>query len=637
MVDRSPALAVAQVLPVAFLGLMMLVATWWDSAFDLRYWAPLTILAVGLLLIQILSGTLSLPWRGPLALSVAAIWCFAGFELISAAWSPSPALAWAEAARCVFYATLWTLGAGLVAEGSWRQRLASGLALGVGAIAIATVLGMLIGGADLFRAGRLESPIGYRNATAALFAFAAWPLIGFAARRGGSVGFRAASLSLTVLVLGLAFLTQSRGVLIGLVCGGVVSLAIGPDRLRRVWVAIAAVAAIAVGSSSLLSPYHQFENGVLTVGDGVVGDAAVTLILLSAAALVVGVFAAIFDNGLRSATLARRLRLIAAVGLALVAVAGVAGGLAAVGDPIDYIDGKVEEFDDVESANSGSTRLGSVGGQRSDLWRVAWDEFRADPLVGAGVGGFQFAYYRDRETDRNLSDSHSLPLRLLAETGLVGAALFLAWLVAMTLALVRRVRAAAPAERVWIAGLAAAGATVLAQCVVDWLWLLPGLIGLAILALALASGGGPKEQRKPQPGRSPLRFAFAAGLLAVVVSVTFIFLGNVYARKARVEANRSPAAELDAARTAAFFIPVAVTPHYLQASALETMGREAEAREALEDALELEPENFVTLALLGDFYFRAGDDEVSRRYYRRALALNPLDVGLVELSRGKAR
>lgn len=636
MVDRSAALAVAQVLPVAFLGLMMLVSTWWDSAFDLRYWAPLTILAVGLLLIQALSGALSLPRRGPLAFSVAAIWCFAGFVLLSATWSPSPELAWTEAARCVFYATLWTLGAGMAAGGAWRARLASALALGVGAIALVTAIGLLFDGADLFRAGRLESPIGYRNATAALFAFAAWPLIGFAARRGARVGFRAISLGLLVLVLGLAFLTQSRGVLIGLAAGGAVSLAIGPDRLRRAWIAIAAAVAIALGSGSLLEPYHQFEDGVLSVGDSVVANAATALILISAVALVVGVFAAIFDNGLRSATSARRLRLLAAIALALVAVGGVAAGLAAVGDPIGYVDDKVKEFDDEEAASGGSTRLGSVGGQRSDLWRVSWDQFRAEPLVGAGAGGFQFAYYRERETDRNLSDSHSLPLRLLAETGLIGTALFLAWLVAAALALLRRVRSATRSERVWIAGLAAAAATVLAQCLVDWLWLLPGLIGLAILALALASGGG-EGRPEPGPGRSPLRLVFAAGLLATLVSVSFLFLGNVYARKARVDAERSPAAELDAARTAAFFVPVAVTPRYLQASALESMGREAEAREALEDALALEPDNFVTIALLGDFYVRAGNDRLSRRYYRRALALNPLDTGLAALSRGEAR
>jgi Flp pilus assembly protein TadD len=78
--------------------------------------------------------------------------------------------------------------------------------------------------------------------------------------------------------------------------------------------------------------------------------------------------------------------------------------------------------------------------------------------------------------------------------------------------------------------------------------------------------------------------------------------------------------------------PVAVTPLYLQASALESMTRRREAREKLEDALSLEPRNFVTLGLLGDFDVRSGDRAGARRYYQRAAALNPRDTGLRQLS-----
>jgi hypothetical protein len=39
--------------------------------------------------------------------------------------------------------------------------------------------------------------------------------------------------------------------------------------------------------------------------------------------------------------------------------------------------------------------------------------------------------------------------------------------------------------------------------------------------------------------------------------------------------------------------------------------------------------------LLGDLEVRAGNEAVARSYYRRALALNPLDTGLQKLSRGE--
>jgi predicted Zn-dependent protease len=117
------------------------------------------------------------------------------------------------------------------------------------------------------------------------------------------------------------------------------------------------------------------------------------------------------------------------------------------------------------------------------------------------------------------------------------------------------------------------------------------------------------------------------------VSIAFLFFGNLYVRKARVEAYESAEAQLSAARTAGWLNPVSVTPHYLQASALESMGQEAKAKRALEEALAEEPDNFVTLGLLGDFEVRAGHPAAARAYYRRALALNPLDTGLQELSR----
>ena len=83
-----------------------------------------------------------------------------------------------------------------------------------------TLVFLHLDGADLFVAGRLDDPIGYRNATATLFAFAFWPLIGVAAERGRNAPLRAVAFAAAVLALGLAFLTQSRGVTIGLCAGG---------------------------------------------------------------------------------------------------------------------------------------------------------------------------------------------------------------------------------------------------------------------------------------------------------------------------------------------------------------------------------------------------------------------------------
>jgi tetratricopeptide (TPR) repeat protein len=614
---------------------LLLVSTWWDGAFDLRYWAPLAIFAAGMLLAMVAAGAFPLPRSTPLRVALAAIWSFAAFAGLSALWSESPAAAWEGAARSVLFAAAFTLA--LAAGGRSRGRLGPLLVGGVVAIAALALLRMLFEGTELFLAGRLNLPLGYRNATAALFAFALWPLVAVAARRGIQSGLRAGAFAAAVLMLGLAFLTQSRGVALGIVAGGLVAVAIGPDRLRRLWLAIFAVGFVAVASGGLMGPYDAFSAGE-AVTDSDVSSAAAILFLLTVASFLVALLGAVLDNGLRAEQLERLpLREVATAGLVVLAVLATAAALVKVGNPVTYADEKVDEFTSLEADTTGDsgTRLGTVGGQRYDLYRIAWDQFRDQPLLGAGEGSYEFAYYRERRTDRNLNNAHSLPLSLLAETGFVGFALFLAWLAAAGLAVTRAVRRATEGSRLWIAGLAAAAATLLAQSVVDWLWLLPGLFALAALALGVAAAGDepdPLEADEAESRWSAGRALAVAGLAAAIVATGLLFLSDVYLRKARVEAATSPRAALDSARTAESLNPLSVNPLYLQASALEAQGDVAAARAALQEALDQEPDNFVTFALLGDLETRAGKARQARLYYRRSLRLNPLDVGLRELS-----
>jgi O-antigen ligase len=619
--------------PLILTGLLTVVAVWWDGAFDLRYWAPLTLLSLALLLALLVAGTLSVPGRRVLLLALAAIWVFAAFTLLSAAWSQSPDAACEGAARAICYAALFTLAIATPAGARARAWIGAGLVLGVVATGAIAEVRLLAGDTAAFLAGRLNDPIGYRNGTAALLSFAAWPLVGFAARRGAAAGLRAAALAATVLVLGLAFLTQSRGMLIGLLCGGIVSLAIGPDRLRRSWLALAAVAVIGIGSGALLAPYHGSGSGTGVAAAADIRHAGIALALLCAATFFAAFFAFVFDNGLRSPERARGLRAAAAAGLIFVASALFVGALAEVGNSVRYVEDKWDEFTAVEANAATATRLGTVSGPRYDIWRVALEQFGEHPLVGAGEGSFRFAYYRKRRTDRNLNDAHSLPLRLLAETGLIGTGLFLLWLLAMGAAIAARARLASPGERTAIAGLAAAGTVVVAQSAVDWLWLITALFGLAVLALGLAAVGGEEVEEPPPPW--PSRAIGSLALLAAMLGVGALFLSGVYVRKAREQALVSPAASLESARAAARLDPFSATPLYLQAAALESEGRRVAAREELLDALALEEDNFVTFGLLGDLEVRAGNDPVARRYYRRALELNPLDTGLRKLSRGE--
>jgi hypothetical protein len=615
--------------------LLLVLAVSYDGAFHLRHWAPTALLALVTLLAMHLAGGTAMP-RGALRVALFAIWAFAAWTLLSMLWSESPALAWEGANRTILYAALASLA--LLAAAPPRQLAFVGHALvaGISLLAVVTLLRMRASGPDLFLAGRLDSPVGYRNGTAALFAFPVWPLIVIAATRGRSPGLRAGALAWAVLCLGLAFATQSRGVALGLACGGLVALSLGPDRVRRAWLALLVIGAVAAVSGPLLEPYDAFTATGNAADTTAIRHAADALTGITVLAFIIGFAIGLLDNGLRQAQLVP-LQRAAGIGLALIAVVGVIGVLGAIGNPVSYLDRKVSEFKDLNpSGTLGATRLGSVGGQRYDLWRVAMKEWRDHPLQGVGEGNYRFDYYVERKTDRNLTEPHSLPIRLLAETGVVGFALLLLFLAALVAALARGWRAVGPEVRRPAVALAAAGAVVIGQNTVDWLWLITGLTGLGIVSLTLAAtmvGRASEELAAPRRG---LGWSLAAaGLGVAAVSVLLVFLSDVHMRRAEAFAPARPADALNAARGAERVNPWSVESHWARAGALEQLGRRAEARAQLDKALDMEPRNFGTLGLHGDFEARAGHVQAAKAYYRRALALNPLDVGLQKLARGE--
>jgi hypothetical protein len=326
-------------------------------------------------------------------------------------------------------------------------------------------------------------------------------------------------------------------------------------------------------------------------------------------------------------------------------VAGIVAVVAAaiaIGNPVTYASEKWDQFRSLQSSTPTTTRLGTVGGQRYDLWRVALKEFEGAPLLGVGADNYPFGYYRDRRTNRNLEDPHSLVFALLSEDGLVGIGLFMLFLGGTFGAMRAGWRALSPDSRRHAVAPAAAGAVMLGQSTVDWIWLIPGLTAIGLLSLAIAaaqvSAGAVSAGTAPQPSAEPSRAGALArlgaigGLLVCTAAVLALFLSDAYIQRARSVAD-DPAAELSAARTAAWMDPWSVTPHYLQASAYETMGDVRGALRQLQDALALEPDNSASLGVLGDFEVRRGNLALARSYYRRALALNPLDTGLQQLAR----
>lgn len=626
--------------PIAFMVLLLVLATTSQGAFEINRWTPLALFALAVLIGALLTrGGLAL--RSPaIRVALGGLWGLAAWSMLSMLWAQSSAGAFEAGNRMILYAAIVTLPFALPMSRRTLAAVGWSVAAGIGAIAVYVLVRLLAHGAPLFLAGRLNGPVNYRNATALLFALPVWPFIIAAAAKSNRRVLRAGSLSLATLCVGLAFLTQSRGILLGLAVGGCLALAIGPDRVRRAWVTILVLAGIAISSPWLLRPFHAFDGGQGYVTPHAIAVAAQGLLVATLISFAIGMLIALFDNGLRAGSPqmphARRAARLLLAGVIVVLVVGV--GMA-IGNPVTYVHQKWDQFRSLNYSTPTTTRLLTVGGQRYDLWRVALKEFESAPLLGVGADNYSFSYYRYRETNRNLTDPHSLVFALLSEDGAVGLLLLIIFLAGIATVMARGWRRLGLQARRDALAPAAAGAVMIGQSTVDWIWLIPGLTAIGLFSLAVAAAQAAAAGREeegpadpPKPGRWPVRVAAIGALVAAALAVLALFLSDAYIQRARSVVT-DPPAELSAARTAARLDPWSVTPHYLEASALETMGERPQAYAQLVDALSLEPQNSASLGVLGDFEARRGHFARARSFYRRALALNPLDTGLQQLSR----
>src|SRR5204862_603380 len=111
-----------------------------------------------------------------------------------------------------------------------------------------------------------------------------------------------------------------------------------------------------------------------------------------------------------------------------------------------------------------------------------------------------------------------------AENGLVGVTLFVLFLGGLTATLARRWRDVTPIARRWASASVAAGAVLIGQCTVDWLWDIPGLTGLAMLGLGL----GAALIDLPDVARPPLRSSLRGARSAIPLAAAALLVTAIY-------------------------------------------------------------------------------------------------------------
>jgi hypothetical protein len=255
----------------------------------------------------------------------------------------------------------------------------------------------------------------------------------------------------------------------------------------------------------------------------------------------------------------------------LVAVVAVAGGCAGVlavthGHPVGFIKRQWNGFSHEQSSSTGS-HFTDVGSGRYDFWRVALDAFVANPIGGLGQDNFDNYYVLHRRTGEEPAWPHSLELRLLAMTGVVGFVLFGTFLIAAVGVALRSAR-----RRPGLAGGVAAIALLpvivwLIHGSLDWFWEMPALSGPALGFLGLAVALGREPALASAPGKVAHRAvrgrtaaASAAAVVVCTVVLGFPYLSARETAVAQSTAATDPNTALSDLNTAADLDPLSAAP-----------------------------------------------------------------------------
>ena len=621
-----------------------------QAGYPVTHWAPgglivLALLGVAVCVLHLRVTDVPLPVR-------IALGCLAAYTALSYAsilWAAVPGDAWEGANRTLLYLLVFGLFA------CWRQQgETAALLLAAWTLAMAVLAAFVllhIDGAGIVRlqslipGGRLDYPSGYPNANAAQWLMAFWPALLLARSPRLHWGFRGVLGGAAVLLAEVALLSQSRGSLYATPIMLVLVFVLLPQRLRTFAVLVPVALGIGAAAPAVLGVGNNLSDGLVTAGavhEATVATFAAALVV----ALVVALGAAIEGRAAPSADTARRIRRGTAAIAITTLVLLLAGGLVAAGNPLTRARHAWDTFKSGQgyAANSSGSRLTSgLGSNRYDFYRVALDEFLAHPLLGIGADNYQEQYLTHGRSDETPHYPHSVELRTISQTGLVGAILALVGFAAALLAGARAVRSSIGEERLELSSAVAAAALAgFAYWVVhgsfDWFWEFAGLgapaFALLGMACALAPRSGPlaapaAQRRRPlQPG-FPRRRLLAVALVAVALlgaaSLTLPWLSQLQVESAARIWTSAPRRAYARLNDAAQLNPLSDEAYLVAGNIALRFGDLPRAHHEFSLALKRTPGDAYAMLELGAIASVQGDHDEALRLLERAARLNPRD------------
>jgi hypothetical protein len=570
-----------------------------------------------------------------------ALACLAGFvawTALASTWSLSSERSLQELSRVACYLAVLVLAIGIHSD---RQRavrhtvqaLAAAAAVVVGLALLSRLFPSSFPAAHTTAAflpgtqARLGWPLNYWNALAALVALGLPLLLSIATSARTLRGQAAAAAPIPLFAL-CGYLTFSRGGAIAAAVALLAFLALAPQRLPK----LATVAVTAAGGAILIAgAVHRsaIERGLAGPAAAAQGRQLLLLIVLVCG----GVALAQSGIGLaaRHRTTARwlevpptRARALLLAGLVTALVLGVALGAPS---RLGHAWQQFTTSNGAVTRTLGHDSLARFTNLNSDsryaYWKVAVQATHGHLIGGSGPGTFQLLWEPRAPFGGYVINAHSLYVETLAEVGVVGLALLLAFLVLVLATAVRVAIRSQGEARALAAGAAAALIAFAVSASVDWVWQMPVLpaafllLAGAVLAPGSRSAGTPRNRILVRAGAIVTALACLAAIAIPLGTVS-----TVRQSQQAAGAGDTTLALADA-QTAVSLEPGAASPQLQEALVLEVRHDLPDALTAAHNATRDEPTNWITWLILSRLEAESGHAQAAVSAYDRSRQDNP--------------
>lgn len=616
----TPALAVVGV---------TLAWSWSYGGYDPPHWYP-GALALTLVLAAVLLGLRpsirDLPRCSQVALAALAL--FTAWSFASILWAEAKGTAWDGANRTLLYLVIFAIFVLGRLDGPRATAVLVAWTLGIIALGVAVLLELpgAVGPGHAVLGPGLAAPIGYANAEACLWLMAAWPALVLAARSALPAVLRGLFAGGSLVLVDLALLGESRGAAIAAGVCLIILLGALRGRARMLMTVVPVLAGATLTAPHALG-FLRAGGAAAPTGSDLAGLAAPVLGAALGIGALVTALATLERRRPSRPVVAPRTRRVPRALAAAAAILGVACAVLAGGRLAGPVQDEWSSFTHgTVGVRTGRGPAADLGGARYDYYRVAVDIIAAHPLGGIGADNFAEDYAARGRASEFPAYVHSVELRTLVHTGLVGGLL-------LGLAVIGALCGALRAAR--LSPVAAAASMVFAQWFVqgsvDWFWEFPALGGAAFSMLGLACGMPPRRPG-PTPARGRARasrfvvLAAAALIGAACVSLAAPWMSAIETARASRVWPLHPDAAFRQLELAADLNPLSTQPALIEGTIGLRLDRLGRAAAAFRRALARDPgEPYATLAL-GAIASQQGDRIRAVEYVTRAARLNPQDV-----------